>query len=202
MDTYQVKLTFTEQILGTVPKSEDFYRDYIIGKALKEGVELTDEQIGEELQTLEKMERKGWTGFHQKDGGPAIYDYAFKGYLKGTCSSLRRISGTRSDKLQAHKKVIDNLVFVKPRLIPLHLNGGEMATLERPLRASTAKGDRVALAKSDTCPVGTTLEFKLLIHGVIKGPLLREWLDHGEWLGMGQWRSGGYGTFTYELEKA
>ena len=44
--------------------------------------------------------------------------------------------------------------------------------LERPLRAQTAQGERVALARSDTCPPGTSLEFNLWIIGKIKQPLL------------------------------
>jgi hypothetical protein len=201
MDTYQVKLTFTEQILGTVPKSKKILMDHIIGKALRAGVELTDDQIAEELQTVEEMEEKCWTGFHTVDDGPVLYDYVIKGFFKDACGMLRRASDTRSAKLQAHKKVIDGLVFAKPRQIPLRLNGGEMAILERPLRAQTAQGERVALARSDTCPAGTTLEFKLIVLGKVKEPLLREWLDYGQLRGLGQWRNAGYGAFEYELEK-
>lgn len=201
MDKYQTVVTFTEELLGTVPKSKDLYRQYIIERALREGVELTEEQIEEELRTVEEMEEKGWTGFHEANGGPILYDYVVKGFFKDACGMLRRVSDTRSKKLTAYKKVIDGLIFVTPRFISLNLNGGKMGTNERPLRASTAQGERVALARSDTCPVGTTMEFVISILGVVKEPLLREWLDYGELRGFGQWRNSGLGRFTYVLEK-
>ncbi len=115
---------------------------------------------------------------------------------------LRRASGTRSSKVTAYKKVIDGLVFVTPRKIPLVLpEGAEMGVLERPLRAQTARGERVALARSDTCPPGTTLEFTVTVLGKVTKVLLSEWLDYGALRGLGQWRNGGYGRFEYELTK-
>lgn len=114
---------------------------------------------------------------------------------------LRRVPGTKSEKLTAFKKIIDGLVFVEPRQIPLHFNGNGMGVLERPLRAQTAQGERVTLARSDTCPVGTTMEFTIEIIGGLDEKTLREWLDYGKRRGLGQWRNGGYGSFTYEMEE-
>ena len=196
MDKYQVKLTLTKEILGTVPKDPEIYGTHIAGRAA-----LTDEQLAEELATVEKVEEKGWTGFHMLDGQPVLYDYVIKGFFKDACGMLRRCSDTRSAKITAYKKIIDGLVFVEPRQIPLDLNGGEMGTNERPLRASTPQGERVALARSDTCPEGTTIDFVVTVLGAVPATLLREWLDYGTLRGLGQWRNGGWGTFTYEMEK-
>ncbi len=196
MDEYKVKLTFTEEILGTVPKDPDIYGAHIANLAA-----LDDEQLAEELATVEHVEEKGWTGFHMLDGSPILYDYVIKGFCKDACGMLRRAGDTRSAKLTAYKKVVDGMIFVKPRQIPLDLNGGSMGTNERPLRASTAQGERIALARSDTCPPGTTLEFTLTVLGVVKEPLLREWFDYGALRGLGQWRNSGVGVFTYSLEK-
>lgn len=197
MDTYKVRITFTEPILGTVPKDPEVYAGYIASKAA-----LTDEQLAEELATVDKVEEKGWTGFHMLDGSPILYDYVPKGFFKSACGALRRVKDTRSAKVRAYKKIIDGLVFVTPRRVPLLLpTGGQIGVLERPLRAQTAQGERVALARSDTCPPGTTLEFTITVLGQVKEPLLREWLDYGALLGLGQWRSGGYGRFTYEMTK-
>lgn len=195
MDKYRVTLTLTEEILGTVPKDKDIYAGYVADKAA-----LNDEELAQELETVEEIEEKGWTGFHALDGKPILYDYVIKGFFKGACGALRRASSTRSSKLTAYKKVIDGLVFVFPRQIPIVVNG-EMGVNERPLRASTAQGERVALARSDTCPAGSTLTFQVQVLGVVKEPLLREWLDYGELLGLGQWRSAGFGRFSYKLEK-
>lgn len=196
MDKYKVKLTFTEPILGTVPKDPDVYAAHIAIRAA-----LDDEQLAEELATVEKVEEKGWTGFHKVDGEPILYDYVIKGFLKDACGMLRRATGTKSSKLTAYKKVIDGLVFAKPRRIPLSLNGGDMGVLERPLRAQTAQGERVCLARSDTCPIGTTIEFTLFVVGKVKQPLLEEWFDYGQLRGLGQWRNASYGSFEYEIEK-
>lgn len=196
MTTYKVKLTFTQPILGTIPKDPEIYAGYIAQKAA-----LTDEALAEELASVEKIEEKGWTGFHKVNGKPIIYDYALKGFFKDACGMLRRVPGTKSEKLTAHKKIIDGLVFVEPRQIPLVFNGEGMGVLERPLRAQTAQGERVTLARSDTCPVGTTMEFTVEILGGLDEKTLKEWLDYGKRRGLGQWRNGGYGSFIYEMEE-
>lgn len=197
MDKYTVTLTFTESVLGTIPKDPEVYAAYIAGVAA-----LTDEALAEELETVEAVEEKGWTGFHMDDGTPVLYDYVVKGFFKSACYQMRSVTGSHSSKLTAYKKRIDGLVFPYPRRIPLVLPEGEkMGINERPLRASTAQGDRVALARSDTCPPGTTMAFTLEILGAISESLLREWLDYGRYMGLGQWRSGGWGRFTYELER-
>lgn len=197
MLTYKIKITFQEPLLGAVPKDPDVYADYIASKAA-----LTDKELADELATVERVEEKGWTGFHRlADGTPFLMNYVIKGFFKDACGTLRRATGTQSAKLKAYKKEIDGLVFVKPRQIPVHINGGKMSVLERPLRASTAQGDRVALARSDTCPAGSQIEFTLEVWegGGVTEKLLREWLDYGQYRGLGQWRNADYGSFTYEI---
>lgn len=193
MDTYTIKLTFTEPILGTITKDPEVYKNYIAGKAA-----LEDEAIAEELETVGKIEERGWTGFHQLDGKPVLYDYVIKGFFKDACGMLRRASDTKSAKLKAYKRVIDGMVFVGPRRIAINVNG-EMGVLERPLRAETAQGPRVTVTRSDTCPAGSTIEFDVTILGGVPKSTLVEWLDYGKFRGLGQWRNGGYGSFTYEL---
>lgn len=198
MDTYKIKLIFTEPLLGTVPKDPEVYATHIMAK-----VALTDEQVAEELESVEHTEEKGWTGFHKDgDGAPFIYDYVIKGFFKDACSMLRRNKEFRSSKLTAHKKVVDGLVFIYPRQIKLDLNGQDLGMLERPLRAQTAQGERVALARSDVAPPGSTIEFEIKILGSVSLVLLEEWLDYGAMRGLGQWRNAGYGRFDYTLAKA
>lgn len=195
MANYKVKLTFTEPLLGTVPKNKDLYRDYIASKA-------PDSSNGErEVETVQEMEEKGWTGFHCEGGCPILYDYVIKGFFKDACSMLRRVGSTNSAKIAAHKKVIDGLVFVLPRQIQINTNGNELQIIERPLRANTAQGERVALAISDAAPAGSTIEFTVKILGGITKNVLTEWLDYGELRGLGQWRNASYGRFSYDLSK-
>lgn len=193
----KVKITFRESVLGTVPKDPDVYAAHILSRAA-----LTDEKIKEEISTVEKVEEKGWTGFHLlEDGTPFFYDYVIRGFFKAACWSLRRSKENKSHGIAAFKKIIDGLIFVFPRRIPININGGEMGILERPLRAETAKGPRVTVARSDSCPVGSTMEFEvILLAGSVSKAILEEWLNHGQYTGLGQWRNGGYGSFDYEIE--
>ncbi len=193
MDKYRVVLTFTEPLLGTVPLNKELYGDYIAAKGP------SPEAVEDELMSVEEATEKGTTGFHRLEGGtPMLYDYVIKGYFKDACSMLRRASDSKSAKITAHKKLIDGLVFVKPRRIPIAA-AGEVGILERPLRAQTAQGERVALSRSEMVPAGSSITFDLWILDGIKEPVLREWFEYGELRGLGQWRNGGYGSFTYEM---
>lgn len=194
--TRQIKLTFTEPLLGTITKDPEVYAAYIASRAA-----LTDDELAEELATVEKVEEKGWTGFHMLDGQPVLYDYVIKGFCKDACGMLRRVKGTKSSKIKAYRKEIDGLIFAFPRRIPLILpDGAKLGVLERPLRAQTAQGERIALARSDTCPPGTTLTFTLEIWGgsVDDDDLLAEWFNYGARRGLGQWRNASYGRFEWE----
>ena len=195
---YKVRLTLTEPILGATPKDPDVYQTHVQSKA----ADLGDEKAAEEMETIEHVEEKGWTGFHMLDGGPILYDYVIKGFMKDACGMLRRVTGSKSAGIRAYKKVIDGLVFVYPRRIPLVMpDGATMDVLERPLRAQTAQGERVALARSDTCPPGTTLEFTIEILGGVSKALLEEWLNYGKRRGLGQWRNASFGRFEWEIVK-
>lgn len=120
---------------------------------------------------------------------------------------LRRAAGTKSGKLKAHKKIIDGMIFPSPRKIPLIVpEGVETGNCQRPLRAETPQGPRVALADSETVPAGTVIEFEVtLLEPTKKAGMptieecLIEWLEYGALRGLGQWRNSGKGTFTFEI---
>ena len=190
IEVYQLKVTFTEPILGTQPQ-KDVATKYTQDKAREKGLPVEDE-----LETLPEMLDKGTTAFHKLDGQPIYYDYHLKGFLKEAGSVLNGTHGVK-----ALRSKVDNTVFVRPRRILLHLpEGGEMSFLERPLRAQTMQGPRVSLARSEVLPVATRLEAIVqAIAGPISESILRELLDYGQFKGFGQWRNGGYGRFTYEL---
>lgn len=98
--------------------------------------------------------------------------------------------------------MIDGLIFISPRQIPIDLHGLRMDTCERPLRASTPQGERVSLAKSETVPEGSTLEFDVTCLDPALEACVLECLDYGRLRGLSQWRNSGKGRFTYEvLEK-
>ena len=196
METNRIKLTFTHAVLGTTPKDPELYTSFVADKAA-----LDDEDLAAELATVDHVEEKGWTGFRRNaDGDPFLASYMIKGFFKDACGMLRRVPGTQSKKVTAYKKMIDGLVFVEPDELVLVLpDGASMGVLERPLRAQTAQGERVALARSDTCPAGTSIEFEVTILGGMPHALLVEWLEYGRRRGLAQWRNAGYGRFTYEV---
>lgn len=201
MLTIPVRLTFEEPLLGTAPLNDETYSDFIAAKAAKAGVskDATDEEL-ETLPVAKEIE-KGTTGFHRDGAGtPFLYDYQISGFFKDACGALRRIASTESKKLKAYRKEIVGLIFVKPRRIRLMLpEGGKITTLERPLRAEMQQGPRVALARSEQAPAGTSIEFTVQLLNEKHKMILLEWLEYGELKGLGQWRNGGYGRFGYEL---
>lgn len=190
---YKVRLTFTEHLLGTAPKDKSIYKSYIASKL----ADMPEEQVNDEVASLGEQEEKCWTGFHLQDGKPVLLDYMIKGFMKDACSMLHRANGSASSKVKAYKKIIDGLIFVSPRNIPIALSG-KMGVLERPLRCSTPQGERVALTRSDYAPAGSTIDLTLTVLGDdVSEVLLEEWLNYGALRGLGQWRNGSYGRYTW-----
>ncbi len=195
-----MKATFTEDLLGTAPLNPNIYSDYILNSGISPTVPVTDTL--DELETVPNGD-KGKTGFHRlEDGTPCIYDYVLKGFFKDACAMQARVGESQSKQLKAYKKVIDGLVFVWPRRISI-CNAGEIGVLERPLRAMTAQGERVALAHSERINAGAsiTFEVEVLDDKTVPESLLREWLNYGKYRGLGQWRNGSYGRMTYTMKR-
>ena len=76
--------------------------------------------------------------------------------------------------------------------------GTGIGNCQRPLRASTPQGERVALASSETVPAGTKLRFDIVMLDPKLEGLVREWLDYGELRGLGQWRNAGKGSYSWK----
>ena len=190
----QYRLIFTEPILGTSPMNSEIYSDYI-GKKAPDAASLE-----EEIEALgaDAIVEKGMTGFpRDAAGNPILWDYQVKGFFKDSCGMLGRLKGqTESAKLKAYKKIIDGLIFVYPRQIALTC--GEMGVCQRPLRAQTAQGERVALSSSEELSAGTQAVIEIESYDPALWPAIEEWLDYGAARGIGQWRNSGKGRFTWE----
>ena len=197
MKTMHVKLTYIEELLGTASANPEIHSEFIASKA--PDAQSREEEIA--AIGVDAVEEKAMTIFPRLDDGtPFTYDYQFKGFFKDSCGMLRRVNDTESKKLKAYKKEIDGLVFVEPRKIPLVMpEGGMIGNCQRPLRASTAQGERIALANSETVPIGTTQEFDVLLLKDDLEKCVIEWLDYGRLHGTGQWRNSGAGRFLYEM---
>ena len=101
--------------------------------------------------------------------------------------------------MKAYKKEVDGLINVWPRKIPIEFEG-ETGICQRPLRAQTAQGERVALASSETVPVGSAMTFEIeLMNPKEDEAIVRECLNNGWRRGFGQWRNSGKGAFKWKL---
>ena len=199
------KVTFTEGMLATKPNDADVFETYIATKR-EEGV--SQDEVDAAKQTEAEVERieKGKTVFHRNENGdPILWDYQIKGYLKESVKMLRRNpkSEWKTQKgLNGYKGIIDGNVFVKPRMIVLHVpDGKEITECARPLRAQTPQGERVALAKSEEVPAGTTMEFEVWTNMPGLEKAMRECWEYAEFHGMGAWRNSGKGTAVVEEVK-
>lgn len=196
MKELKVKLTLTEGMLGTKAGNEELLKTYIAGNHPDE---VQDDEL-ETMPTIEDELEKGTTFFNRMPGDndiPAIFDYQIKGFFKDTQSALGRLP---EHKLPAHKKVIDGLIFVNERMIPILVpDEEEIGICERPLRAQTPLGERVSIARSEEVPAGSSLTFTIKMLDDKLEKKVREWLDYGELRGLGQWRNSGKGRFTWEV---
>jgi hypothetical protein len=198
MKTLKVKLTFTEEILGTASSNPDIHREFIASKAADA------KSIEEEVAAVgaEEVADKAMTIFPKVDGKPVMWDYQIKGFFKDACGMLARVTDTKSSKLKAYRKVIDGLVFPGPRKILFEVPAGsESGNCQRPLRAQTPQGERICLANSETLPAGTTITFDILIMQDSLEGVVKEWLDYAQFRGLGQWRNSGKGRATWEEVK-
>lgn len=194
MHTLKARLTFTEEILGTASNNPEIHSEYIASKAPDA------KKIEEEVEAIgvEEVIEKSMTVFpRNEEGTPILWDYQIKGFIKDATGVLKRVPGTKASGVKAFKKEIDGLLFVFPRMIPLNMPS-ELGTCERPLRASTAQGERVALANSETAPAGTTIDIEIQCMTKAMYDLTKECLDYGILRGIGQWRNSGKGRFRWE----
>lgn len=191
----KVRITTIEGMLGTSPANEEIYRDYIGSKAPNA------ETVEDEVAALgtDAVIEKGMTIFPKdEDGNPFLWDYQIKGFFKDSCAMLARVKGkTLSSGLKAYKKVIDGMIFPAPRKIPIQFDG-DIGICQRPLRAQTMQGERVALSISEEIPAGAVIEFEVTCLDEHHLDLVREWLDYGVLRGLGQWRNSGKGRFKWE----
>lgn len=220
MGVMKVRLTFTEELLGTASANPEIHSEFIASKGPDA------ETLAEEVAALgvEEVVEKSKTIFaRDKDGNPILWDYQIKGFFKDACGMLSRAEGTKSGLLKAYKKIIDGLIFVAPRQIKIVMPEGKEIALrevitgqcghvglgklvgscERPLRAQTAQGERIALAHSETAPASSSVEIEIQWMDLSKEKAnivacIEEWLNYGALRGLGQWRNSGKGRFTWE----
>ena len=194
MKELKVKITLTEEALGMMPSNPDIHEQYIASHAPDAP------SIEEEVAAVgtEEMVERGKTVFPKlPDGTPFFWDYQIRGMFKDSIGMLRKLSEMKCSKLKAYKKAVDGLLFVKERKIPIQCSG-PLGDCQRPLRAETLQGPRVAIAHSESVPEGSTATFTILMLDDSLESIVRECLDYGALRGIGQWRNSGKGRYTWE----
>lgn len=207
MKTMKVRITLIDEILGTAPNDQEIYGSFIASKSPDAATR--EEEIAS--VGVDEVIEKGMTVFSRdEEGKPFLWDYQIKGFFKDACGMLQRVTGkdettgkkkkaaNESSKITAYKKIIDGLIFVFPRKILINFDG-EIGSCQRPLRAQTAQGERIALANSETIPAGATMDIEIKLLSDDHEKAVIEWLEYGLLRGLGQWRNSGKGRFTYEI---
>lgn len=195
MKQLKVRLTLIDEALGMMPANTEIHETYIASKAPDAP------SIEEEVAAVGAAEvvEKTMTVFPRLEDGktPFFWDYQIRGFFKDAIGMLRRVSDSKCAKVKNYKKAIDGLLFVNERKIPIHC-AGPMGDCQRPLRAETLQGPRVALAHSETVPEGSWCEFTIKMLDESLEPVVRECLDYGALRGLAQWRNSGKGRFAWE----
>lgn len=218
-----MKLVFEEKkfrlhgkssLLGSITLDKQLYTTYV-DKVLKKKY---DQTTRSEIMSAEDLESayadtedvpdldKETTGFYRDaNGGLIMKAYQIKGFLKEASGALKDMFN-----LTSYIKKVDNFVFILEDEIPIMRDGKQLTEsdgfLERPLRANTLQGPRVALARSEEITgdwyVDVTIKV-LMNNSTAKGQkfdmeLIENLLSYGELKGLLQWRNGGHGSFSYE----
>lgn len=205
-ETRTYRWTFITSLLGTLPADKEIRTNYVINK-VADDAEKTIADVQDELDELKAMpdpadeiENKTTVFAVTLNGEPHLRDYQIKGYFKEACRMLRRAGKIfLSAGLSASVQRTHGLIHVKPRMVLLNVpEGSTLGICERPIRVKNQQGERVALARSQEAPVGTTVDFKVKCYDPSLFKYVEEWMTLGEDHGTGQWRTGGHGRFEWE----
>lgn len=196
----KAKLTFTEDLLGTLPGDPEVAKEFILSKRPDKPAE--DEQ---DCLPAEEQVEKASTVFARDGDKIILWDYQIKGFLKEACRVMNDTETMTKAELKnlrlgryMYKRTIDGMVFVKPRKIIVNLpDDYKQGFLERPLRAETMKGERIALARSEVVPAGSSIDIEIKTLNPKLNPFIDQWLTYGALRGLGAWRNASYGRFDW-----
>ena len=223
MQSMNVKIEFIEPILGCSPGNPEILDEFVASKVAddRSGTDKSGNKAEEVATALDMEEEvtKVSTVFPKDEQGLFIWDYQWRGFLKASLATMIEL-GLAPKEMNRYnfRKIVDTTVFVKQRRVYFHNKEGNFIektdeTLQRPLRAQTMKGERIALARSQMLPAGTRCEFDInwmkasgsgnrKTIACITEDILVGALHYGELHGWGQWRGGSYGRFKFEASMA
>ena len=95
MKIIKVKVTTTEEILGTASPNPEIHQEFIASKA--PDAPTMEEEVA--AVGVEEVFDKSMTVFPRNaDGKPIAWDYQWKGFFKDACGMLRKVDGTACSK--------------------------------------------------------------------------------------------------------
>ena len=199
------RLTGISPLLGSQPADKEIRKNYIASKhpnADAENELLPEENLG------------GVTVFLRDEGSVCLMAYVINGYLKEAIAAMGIENGVKMPASKVDKYVFNLNVCGQNHsgleVLKLIRDGEPISapdrTLERPLRAMTMQGPRIALSSSELVDLPWQIDVKitLLENAATKQSKALTWdviedaLKYGRLRGIGQWRNGGYGRFTFE----
>lgn len=167
-------------------------------------------------ETFAEFDTKATTVFFwdKEKNLPCIGDHMIYGFLKAAADSIAR---TKKEKKRGEvltsasytQSLINQYIRADQEFITcdrdiIRKEDGTPKYQHRSLRAMTAQGPRVALAKSEMIPAGAQFIFTLQVvkDCPITGDHLATMFNYGQQSGLGQWRNAGWGTFTFTMKLA
>jgi len=217
--TMRVRAEFITPFLATASGNPELQEEFIAAKVHDYKGEITpDEKAAKMVEEIaavpvEEQISKGSTVFQRDKTGLHVWDYTWRGFFKECVSQMIELGEVKKLNPWNYKKACDGALYVNPRRVYLFDKNGKLidkphGTLQRPLRATTLRGDRVALARSEFVEEGSYCEFEVVLFESqsnkdyaawreLTPELIKQCLDMGNYKGSGQWRSGGYGRFTW-----
>lgn len=184
------------------------------------GVQLTDQERKDAMagdlsklkETFKEMDTTGTTVFFwDKDKDlPCIGDHMIYGFLKAAAEAIGRTlpkkNATMLNSISYTQNIINQHVKCEEQFITFDRDikrdeEGRAVYNQRSLRAMTAQGPRISLAKSEVIPAGSKIKFtlKVLKNSPMTRDTLISLLEYGQLSGLGQWRNAGYGQFVAEV---
>lgn len=216
MKTVKIRVTFTREVYGLNPSNPTLRSDFEAARAKKYSTsaakqkKMLDEvlpKIPEEQEMFNVEENisdlldKGTTIFARTpDGLPAFLDYQWKGFFKEKAKALKLLDDSVASTAANFTKSVESFVWVRERMLPIHLPEGESTYInERPIRIDDKGQMRTALTSSEVVPEGSWMDMTITVIKDGWMAIVKECLDYGEIFGTGSRRSDGFGTFTYEI---
>lgn len=161
-------------------------------------------------ESMKELDEKGITCFFRNPDDKktiCIGSHMIMGFLKAASEAITRTqpkkNGTILQSASYTQSIINQHVAILPKFINASKDivrgpDGKPDYCQRSLRAMTAQGPRISLAKSEVLPEGTVFDFtiRVLKNSPLKNEHIQTMLSYGMMHGVGQWRgSGSKGTF-------